>query len=102
MNAGAGCIVPSLKFKVESWRWKSRPQVELVQGNGFRVHDLCEVGSFNTMFDFAATPFALRCFSQRAALAFFALAAFAAEPFPALPPRRPIAARYFRASAFMR
>lgn len=50
MNAGAGCIVPSLKFKVESWRWKSRPQVELVQGNGFRVHDLCELGSFNTMF----------------------------------------------------
>lgn len=38
---------------------------------------------------------ALRCPFQRAAFAFFALAAFAAEPFPALPPFAPMLARYF-------
>lgn len=51
------------------------------------------VGELDSL-GFAGTPLVFRCFSQRAAFAFFALAAFAAEPFPALPPRRPIAARY--------
>ncbi len=57
------------------------------------VRHLCPPWLMQTL-GFAVTHLVLRCFSQRAAFAFFALAAFAAEPFPALPPFAPISARY--------
>ena len=50
---------------------------------------------------FAGTRSVFRCPFQRSAFAFFALAAFAAEPFPASPPRRPIAARYLETALIL-